>query len=97
MAVLLRLRKMFNEDTFFDVCSFGTLLDAMGIQISEQEKDQFRLLHCIKYANMGHAMKRELANRVLEVLSRGPVPQFEFTIVETKAPVARLTCTELKI
>jgi hypothetical protein len=87
-ALIIGLRKLFNEQSFFDICSFNNLLKLARISITDAERRPFDALHCAHYAEMPAGFKQELFMRVIEIFQREPT--VELTVEEIFPPTPTL-------
>lgn len=74
-AVNLLLDKLFNEQSYFSICSVDKMGDVIGCNIDCYEHiETLRALHCIKYKKMSPELRESLPLMVMECLS---IPKVE--------------------
>ncbi len=70
-AMMVALDKVFKKDDRFDVCTVRECFEMGGVDCPSEDMNAFRILHCVKYADMPQGMRDELFNRVLTVIQTG--------------------------
>ena len=64
--------KLFNQSTYFDICSIDQIAKLVGANPGSHPQYKFlRALHCVHYADMLPEIRAELPMRVLDVLRPG--------------------------
>lgn len=90
-ALRLKLDKILNRDSFFQVCAVDSLAKMIGVNAkAHPDYQQLRALHCVDYSEMSDAMKAELPTKIMNCLTTS----FD-TRIMTKA-IAAVATGEIK-
>lgn len=78
-SVRIALRRMFEPDRWFDICTVDECLKTAGVTPPIRDLQALRPLHCVKWAAMSPAMRIETLQRVLALFSH---PKLDLSLLE---------------
>lgn len=70
-AASLAVVKLLNGDTFYTT-DVKNIADLLGIQLGGNDWKAMQPLHCIKWGDMDHDLRRMMREKVLELLGLPP-------------------------
>lgn len=95
-AIVVALKKMFRADGHFSICDFDSMVEVLGITVPRREYEALRLFHCLSWWDTDAETKRQVFDKVLELLHTEPL-QYENLLakrVEAKAVVVEAKAVE---
>ena len=72
-ATLSALKKMFDENRYFDICTVNTIAKMHGTEIPRETEEYFRTLHCVHFKDMTQETREFLFAKCVDLFRGGLV------------------------
>jgi len=68
-AVIDALKRMFQPDKYFDICTIDTCLGILGVIPDRGTYDALKLYHCVRWSSIEPDVRTEIFKTTVKILS----------------------------